>query len=217
MPGLDPAEIGAARAHLAGVDEALARAHAATPDFAWRNWQAGYAGLLRVIVGQQVSTASAAAIWARLQAGLGDSMTAQDVLRQDVAGLRAFGLSLPKAKYALAIAAAERDQAIVFDDLPGLDDEAALAALTRLTGVGRWTAEVYLSFCEGRPDLFPAADIALQEGLRLAEQSSRRLDAVALQARAEAWRPHRGVAAHLLWAYYGGVRRGEIDPHAPCG
>jgi DNA-3-methyladenine glycosylase II len=217
MAGLESAEIGAARLHLAGLDQALARAHAATPPFVWRNWEAGYAGLLRVIVGQQVSTASAAAIWARLQAGLAGQPSAEGVLGLDIEALRAFGLSLPKARYALAIAAAEKSGAVVFEHLPHLDDEAALAALTGLAGVGPWTAEVYLTFCEGRTDLFPAADIALQEALRLADGAERRLDAGRLRLRAEAWRPHRGVAAHLLWAYYRAVRRGEIDPGQACG
>jgi DNA-3-methyladenine glycosylase II len=211
MPGLDAAEIKTARAHLASVDAALARADAATPDFPWRNREGGYAGLLKVIVGQQVSTHAANAIWARLEAGL-DGVTAEHALTFDIDGLKGFGLSRPKARYALAMAQAERDGAIDFANLPALGDEAALAALTALTGVGRWTAEVYLTFCEGRLDFFPAADIALQEGLRLAEGGDVRLTTAQLYERAERWRPHRGVAAHLLWAYYGGVKRREIFP-----
>ena len=132
------------------------------------------------------------------------------MLRHDIDGLKAFGLSRPKARYTLAIAEAARDGAIDFDGLLALDDEAALASLTGLIGVGRWTAEVYLTFCDGRLDFFPAGDLALQEGLRMAERAETRLNEKQLYARAEAWRPHRGVAAHLLWAYYGGVKRGEI-------
>jgi DNA-3-methyladenine glycosylase II len=211
MTGLHAAEIKAARACLAGLDEALARAEAATPDFSWRIRDGGYAGLLRILVNQQVSNTSAAAIWARVHAGLGQ-VTAASALRFDVDGLKRFGLSRPKARYALAIASAERDGAIDFDRLGGLDDETAVAALCSLTGVGRWTAEVYLSFCEGRLDFFPAGDVALQEALRLADRAEQRLTEKQLYRRAEGWRPNRGVAAHLLWAYYGGVRRGEIDP-----
>ncbi len=211
MTGLDAAEIKAARAHLARLDEALARADAATPDFPWRSRDGGYTGLLRILVNQQVSNASAAAIWARLEAGLGQ-VTAANVLRFDIDGLKGFGLSRPKARYALAIAEAERDSAIDFESLRDLDDETALQALCRLTGVGRWTAEVYLSFCEGRLDFFPAGDVALQEALRLADRADQRLTEKQLYQRAERWRPHRGVAAHLLWAYYGGIKRREIEP-----
>ena len=211
MTGLNAAEIKAARAHLARLDEALARADAATPDFPWRTRQGGYTGLLQILVNQQVSNASAEAIWARLEAGLGQ-VTANNVLRFDIDGLKGFGLSRPKARYALAIAEAERDGAIDFNTLGEFDDEAAMAALCSLIGVGRWTAEVYLSFCEGRLDFFPAGDVALQEALRLADRADRRLTEKQLYQRAERWRPHRGVAAHLLWAYYRGVKRGEIDP-----
>ncbi len=205
----DPSAIKAARAHLAAVDPALARADAATPEFAWRVWDSGYRGLAEIIVGQQVSTLAADAIWARFDKGVG-GVNAGNVLKFDIDGLKGFGLSRPKARYVLAIAEAERDGAIDFHALRTQDDEAALAALTGLVGVGRWTAEVYLMFCEGRLDFFPAADIALQEGLRLADGAEQRLSVKALYARAEAWRPHRGVAAHLLWALYGGVKRGEI-------
>lgn len=211
---LDPAEIRAVRTELAKADPALARADAGTPEFPWRTRRGGYPGLLRIIVGQQVSVASADAMWNRLEAGIG-GVTAEHILSQDLETLRGYGLSRPKARYALAIAEAERDGAIDFNALPALGDEAALAALTGLIGVGRWTAEVYLTFCEGRLDFFPAGDVALQEGLRLADQAETRLSEKALYARAEAWRPHRGVAAHLLWAYYGTVKRGEISVTMP--
>ena len=209
MASPDSAELEAARAHLAALDPSLARAHFATPPFPWRVWEGGYAGLIKIIVGQQVSVAAAAAIWARLVAGVGAVEPAR-ILEFDVGGLKQFGLSAPKARYTLAIAEAQTSGAIDFNALAALDDEAALQALVALKGVGRWTAEVYLMFCEGRLDFFPAADIALQEGLRLADQAQARLETKPLYARAEAWKPHRGVAAHLLWAYYGGVKRGEI-------
>jgi len=214
VSGLTPEQIKAVRLHLAAVDPALGRAHVATPEFQWRHWEGGYRGLLNIIVGQQVSKASADAIWARLEAGLG-GVGVGSVLRHDIDGLKSFGLSRPKARYALAIAEAARDCVIDFDALRTMDDEAAMAALTALIGVGRWTAEVYLSFCEGRLDFFPAGDVALQEGLRVADLADERLSEKALYARAEAWRPHRGVAAHLLWAYYSAVKRGEIASEAP--
>jgi DNA-3-methyladenine glycosylase II len=84
-----------------------------------------------------------------------------------------------------------------------MPDEEAVAALTSIKGVGRWTAETYLMFCHGRLDVFPVADVALQEALRVAEGAQARLGQAELAERALAWRPYRSVAAHLLWAYYG--------------
>jgi DNA-3-methyladenine glycosylase II len=202
-------QINAARMALAGLDPALAAAHAATPRFEWRLRPSGYAGLMKMVVEQQVSVAAAAAIWRRFDEGLG-GVTAEAVLARDEAALKLYGLSAPKARYARAIAEAHIGGHVNLDRLGDLDDAAAVAALVAIKGVGRWTAETYLMFCEGRLDLFPAGDVALQEGLRLADGAATRLLEKALYQRAEAWRPYRGVAAHLLWAYYGGVKRGEI-------
>jgi DNA-3-methyladenine glycosylase II len=199
----------AARLRLAACDPALAVAHAAVPPFAWRARPGGFAGLLQMIVSQQVSTASANAIWGRLEAGL-DAVTPQAVLSAAEADLRKYGLSGQKARYVRAIAEAQDGGAIDFSHLRDLDADAAVATLTAIRGVGLWTAELYLLFCEGRTDVFPAGDLALQEGLRMAEGGAVRLDEKGLYARAETWRPDRGVAAHLLWAYYSGVKRGEI-------
>lgn len=201
----------AARLALAALDPALARAHAAAPAFEWRVKAGGFAGLAGLVIEQQVSTASAAAIWKRLQTGLGE-VTAQTVLAHDIEALRALGLSGQKARYVTILAEAQLSGALDFERLRAMDDDAAVQALTSLKGIGRWTAEAYLMGCEGRTDLFPAGDLALQEGLRLAEGAEQRLNEKALYARAEAWRPYRGVAAHLLWSYYTGVKRGVIGP-----
>ncbi|HTK34627.1 MAG TPA: DNA-3-methyladenine glycosylase 2 family protein [Caulobacteraceae bacterium] len=198
-----------ARAALAAVDPALAAADAAAPPFAWRAQAKGYAGLSRMILSQQLSTASANAIWGRFEAGLGQ-VTPQAVLAADEAVLRSFGLSSQKVRYVRAIAEAHLSGAPDFDTLPDLADEAAIAALTAIKGVGRWTAELYLLFAEVRLDAFPAGDLALQEGLRLAEGAPKRLNEKQLYARAEVWRPYRGVAAHLLWAYYSQAKRGAL-------
>ena len=183
------------------------------PRFDWRARPGGFAGLVQLIAEQQVSVASAAAIWARVAAGLGE-VTAERVLAYDEAGLRAFGLSTPKARYTLGIAAAHAGQTVDLEALAGLDDEAAIAALVSLKGVGRWTAEVYLLFCEGRLDAFPAGDLALQEAVRVLEGADDRLNEKALYARAEVWKPYRGVATHLLWDYYLGRRAGTIAEEA---
>jgi len=200
-------ELAEIRAALTAADPALRRAQAEAPALSWRVRPRGFEGLVWMIVGQQVSTASAAAIWARLQDGLGQ-VTPATVLNCDIEGLRGLGLSLPKARYAVALAQSDFAER----DLVGLDDAEALQALMALKGVGRWTAEVYLMFCEGRRDLFPSGDVALQEAVRWVDQTPTRPDAAQTAARAEAWGPHRSTAAHLLWAWYGAVRRGAI-PH----
>jgi DNA-3-methyladenine glycosylase II len=187
-----------------------------TPVFVWRTSLGGFAGLVRVIAGQQVSIAAAAAIWARLEAGLG-AVTPETVLATDVQGLRAFGLSAPKARYVRAIAEALLSGATDLASLHALEDAAAAGVLCGLTGVGRWTADIYLMFCEGRRDVFPAGDLALQEGLRMAEGWPSRPSQHELLARAELWRPHRGVAAHLIWAYYGAMRSRQAAPLSSVG
>ncbi len=204
-------EIDAARTALAALDPALAVAHAATPLWAWRSRPGGFAGLVKMVVEQQVSVAAANAIWTRFEAGLGE-VTPEAVLARDVDNLKLYGLSAPKARYAHAIAEAHIAGRVNFDRLCDLDDEAATAALVCIKGVGRWTAETYLMFTEGLFDMFPAGDVALQEALRVADGAPTRLTQKDLYARAEGWRPYRGVAAHLLWAYYGGIKRGEIAP-----
>lgn len=198
-------EICEARQALALADPALRAADALTPAFCWRRRDPGFAGLLRLLTEQQISVAAAAAIWGRCQNAL-ESVTPQAVLGQSDAAFREFGFSAVKRDQARALAAAVIAGRIDFDDLERRDDETALTTLQSLEGVGRWTAEVYLMLCEGRRDLFPAKDVALQEALRLAEGGALRPSAPMLAARAAAWRPFRGTAAHLLWAFYVGVK-----------
>ncbi len=205
----DGKDIDGARSALAAIDPALAVANAATPPIEWRTRLGGFSGLVKMVVEQQVSVAAAAAIWRRLEEGLG-GVTPDAILARDEAALKLFGLSGPKARYAQAIAEAQLSGQVDLQRLGALDDDAAVAALTAIKGVGRWTAETYLMFCEGRFDMFPAGDVALQEALRMAEGSATRLSEKALYVRAQEWRPYRGVAAHLLWAYYGAIKRGEI-------
>lgn len=205
-----PQSIAAAREALAAADPALARAHALTPAFEWRLRPGGYEGLFRMIVEQQVSVAAAASIWRRTVEGLGGVVTPDAVLARDIDTLRTFGLSGQKAKYGQEIARAQAEGRIDFDHLERLDDVEAIARLTAIKGVGKWTAETFLMFCEGRLDVFPGGDVALQEAMRWADRATLRPTEKQAYARAEVWRPHRGVAAHLLWGWYGGVKRGEI-------
>ncbi len=162
----------------------------------------GLAGLAWIVVSQQVSTASAQAIHARLAAGFPD-FTAAALLAADDAALRACGLSGPKMRTLRAIAAAIEAGALDFDALAGMDADAARLALTAIHGVGPWTADIYLLFCLGHPDAWPVGDLALQEAARMALRLRKRPDARRLAAIGERWRPARGVAARLLWAWYG--------------
>ncbi|WP_425986312.1 DNA-3-methyladenine glycosylase family protein [Brevundimonas sp. TWP1-2-1b1] len=204
-----PQDIAAAREALVAADPAMARVHAQTPAFEWRLRVGGFEGLFRMIVEQQVSVASAASVWARLREGMG-GITPELLLAHDLDQLRGMGLSRQKATYGQGIARAQLAGEIDLEHLASLDDEAAIAALTALKGVGLWTAEAYLLMCEGRLDVFPGGDVALQEAIRWADGAEVRPDQKAAYARAEVWRPYRAVATHLLWAWYTGVKRGEI-------
>jgi DNA-3-methyladenine glycosylase II len=205
----DPDALAAARAALARADPARERAHGTTPVFEWRLRPGGFEGLFRMIVEQQVSVAAAASIWRRVVEGLGE-ITPEAVLARDIDTLRGYGLSGQKAKYGQEIARAQADGRIDLEHMQTLGDDEAVVALTAIKGVGKWTAETYLMFCEGRMDVFPGGDVALQEAMRWADGAEDRPNEKAAYLRAEIWRPHRGVAAHLLWAWYGGVKRGEI-------
>lgn len=209
-----PQDIAAAREALVAADPAMARVHAQTPPFEWRLRVGGFEGLFRMIVEQQVSVASAASVWARLREGMG-GITPELLLAHDLDQLRGMGLSRQKATYGQGIARAQLAGEIDLEHLASLDDEAAIAALTALKGVGLWTAEAYLLMCEGRLDVFPGGDVALQEAIRWADGAEVRPDQKAAYARAEVWRPYRAVATHLLWAWYTGVKRGEIVLEAP--
>lgn len=161
----------------------------------------GYETLLRTIVGQQVSVKAAAAVWARLEALLGQGCAPDQLLASDFDALRACGLSRQKQGYARSLAELVVTGALDLHNLPQ-DDEDAIAALVAVKGVGRWSAEIYLLFAEGRPDMWPAGDLAVQievgriVGLpdRPSEKRTREL--------AEAWRPHRGAAAIMAWHHY---------------
>jgi DNA-3-methyladenine glycosylase II len=131
-------------------------------------------------------------------------------LATDIEVLRSFGLSIQKATYGHEIARAQVEGRIDFDHLERLSDEEAIARLVAIKGVGKWTAETFLMFCEGRQDIFPGGDIALQEAIRWADGAPLRPTEKQAWARAEIWSPHRSVAAHLLWGWYGAVKRGEL-------
>lgn len=161
----------------------------------------GYATLLRTIIGQQVSFRAADAMWAKFEAIAGDPNDPKKMLALSPEQLRAAGFSRQKAAYGVGLAEAAAAGRIDFDALPA-DDEEAILALTALKGIGRWSAEVYLLFSEGRADVFPAGDLAVQlEAGRLFGLPDRPSEK-ATRALAEAWRPWRGVMASFLWHRY---------------
>ena len=156
----------------------------------------GFAELLSAIVSQQVSVASANAIWGRMvAAGLDQAAAIQVASDED---LRAAGLSRQKMRYARALAEAEID----FDALRHAPDDEVIATLTQVSGIGTWTAEIYAMFSLGRADVFAHGDLALQEGARLLLGLADRPTPAKMRKIAEAWSPWRSVAARVLWAYY---------------
>ena len=161
----------------------------------------GYQTLLRAIVGQQVSVAAASSMWAKLEAELGPDIPAADLLARDFDTLRACGLSRQKQGYARSLCELVDAGSIDLDALPA-DDEEAIAELTQIKGIGRWTAEVYLLFAEGRPDIWPAGDLAVQAGIGKILGLEERPSEKATRALAEHWRPHRGAVAILTWHSY---------------
>ncbi len=156
---------------------------------------------MQIMVSQQVSTASAEAIWRRVEARFG-TPTPGAVLSCAEEELRALGLSRPKARYARAFAEHAVDGRLNLAALARMDDEAAIAQLLGVPGIGRWTAEIYLLFCLGRPDVLPAQDLALQTAFARLAGLSARPRPEEFAAEGASWAPWRGVAARLLWAYY---------------
>jgi DNA-3-methyladenine glycosylase II len=174
----------------------------------------GFAGLAAIIVSQQLSTASAAAIWGRLAAAF-DPPDAASLLRARPARLARLGLSAPKIRTLKAIARAVARDGLVLESLADLPADDAHAALTALHGVGPWTADIYLLACLGHADAWPAGDLALQEAARLAFTLPARPTAKEMHALAEPWRPWRAVAARILWTYYRAVKGREGAPVTP--
>src|SRR3954453_8774009 len=170
--------------------------------------EGGYAGLCSIVCGQQVSTAFAAAIRARLFAAF-EPFHHDTVRLARGDKLARLGLSKPKIKSIKEIGKAIAKGHIDLDAVAAMEADRAHAALTALHGIGPWTADIYLLFCLGNADAWPAGDLAVQEAVKLALNLKMRPDAKQMIRLAEQWRPWRGVAAHLFWAYYHVVKRRE--------
>ena len=199
--GLSADAIKAGLDHVAALEpligEAIVRAGYPEP----RLRSTGYVTLLRTIVGQQVSVAAAASVWNKLAALLGDDIPPEALLAADFDSLRACGFSRQKQGYARSLCELVVSGELKLDALPA-DDEEAIAELTRIKGIGRWSAEIYLLFAEGRPDIWPAGDLAVQAGLAKLLGLETRPDEKTTRALAEPWRPHRGAAAIFTWHVY---------------
>lgn len=195
------ADIQEGLAYLRRRDKRLAPAIDAAGPIPLRRHAPGFSGLCGIIVSQQLSVASANAIWAKTTAGLGDVAPAE-ILAADDPKLRLCGLSGPKIKTLRAIAEAAHSGALPIDLLHQMPVDEAVEALTAVKGIGPWTAEIYMMFYVGHADVFAPGDLALQESAKLALGLKKRPSSKEMAAISERWSPWRAVAARLLWAYY---------------
>jgi DNA-3-methyladenine glycosylase II len=205
------ADLDLALASLAKADPRFAQALSIAGRPPLRRRADGFAGLASIVVSQQLSIASAKAIWERLNAAF-EPFDHAAVLRARPAKLARAGLSAAKIRTLKAVAKAiDRGEL----DLPGLVQrpaDEAHAILTALHGIGPWTADIYLLFCLGHADAWPAGDLALQEATRLLLALDARPSAKEMGPLAEAWRPWRGAAACMLWNYYRAAKQRDVQP-----
>lgn len=186
---------------LAERDRDIAAAYAACGLPPVRSAPKGFAGLIHTIVGQQVSAAAARAILTRLEAAV-RPMTPQALLKLDDEALRRVGLSRPKVRYCRSLAEDLASGRLDLAEVHALDDAAAIARITRVKGLGRWSAECYLLFALERPDVWPADDLAVQAAVQRLKGLEARPTAKVMDRLAEPWRPYRSAAARFLWHYY---------------
>jgi DNA-3-methyladenine glycosylase II len=183
------------------LDPDFARIEAAAGPLPWRTRAGGFPGLLQGIVGQQISNGAAAAIWRRL-AAIPGALQPGGLQGLTDDELRGAGLSRPKVLHARALAAAFLDGRLDEAGLAAMADEDAIAALSAVRGMGRWTAEVYLLFALGREDVFPSGDLALAASVADLKGMPARPNPAVLRSLAAAWAPHRAIAARLLWHHW---------------
>lgn len=201
FPAELPSWFAEAASALAARDSAFAECLAADRRLVVEARPIGFAGLLRIILEQQVSTAAADTLWRRLRARL-DPVAPEGFLTLDDLDLRACGLSRQKIGYGRHLAAAILAGDLDLDAVHRLDDDAAVAALTRLKGIGRWSAEVYLLLALERPDIWPCDDLGVILGVQRLKRLDRRPSRAELLGLAEPWRPYRSTATRLIWHHY---------------
>ena len=206
-PSTIPAKLDSAEAlalhlkALLSLDRRLRAVAKTAGPFEIRRHDPGFAGLAKVICGQQLSVASASAIWARFER-LDGALHPEQYLRLGEADVRATGFSNGKYLTVRAVAEAVAEGRLDFATLDLLPADEAMAALTAIKGIGPWTAELYLLFCASHPDIFPSGDLALQKAVAHALKLDARPVGKALDAISVAWAPHRAAAALLFWRYY---------------
>jgi DNA-3-methyladenine glycosylase II len=199
--GLSANQLDIAMTALCAIEPAFAVAVGNAGHPAPRISERGFATLLRTIVGQQVSVASAAAVWTKLDLVVGGAGDPTKIAAASDETLRSAGLSRQKLGYARSLADEVTSGRLDLENLPE-DDEEAIAALVRVKGIGRWSAEIYLLFAEGRTDIWPAGDLAIQIEIgRILGHETRPSEKLTREV-AEAWRPHRGAAAIFAWHHY---------------
>jgi len=204
------ADIAAAAAALAGIDPAFVPVIAKAGAIPLRHRPPGYEGLAHIIVSQMVSRASADAIWGRLEALTG-AVTAGNILARSTEDLRSAGLSSAKESTLRGLAQACA-RGLDLETVASLPAREAIATLTDVKGIGPWSAEVFLLFCAGHPDIFPSGDVALQSAAGSAFGLSPRPGDKALRAMAMRWEPCRSIAARVLWAYYAVQHKRDAIP-----
>jgi DNA-3-methyladenine glycosylase II len=177
-----------------------------------RGLEPGFATLIHIIVDQQVSTAAGAAIWAKLKKAAGGKVTPRSVLALGEKGLRANGMSGPKTRYALGLAEAAAAKKLNFRALERAGDDEVRATLTEFKGIGKWTADIYLLFGMGRPDVWPVGDLAIQHAVRMLHELDDKPEQDVCEALGAPWRPYRSSAAIFLWHYFAHMRRMAARP-----
>jgi len=186
---------------LLALDSDLAPLASATGELPLRLHEPGFAGLVRIILGQQVSQASATAVYNRLVSEI-SPLTPENFMARGLDAWVRVGLTRPRQRTIEQVCAAILDGRLALQSLPGLQAKDAIAILTSVKGIGPWSAEVYLMFCEGHADIFPAGDLALKEAVRMWLGLEARPDEAHMRDIASRWKPLRSVAARLFWAYY---------------
>ena len=204
IAAMTPEEIETALGEIAQADQAVANALEEVGYPAPRNRPTGFGTLVDIIVGQQVAVAAGASIRAKLAATV-QPMAPEIFLATSIEDLRAAGLSGRKVEYGLELAEAMLAGALSDTLLSSMSDSDAIKEITKIRGLGRWSAEIYLMFALGRRDIWPAEDLAIQEALCRLHQLEERPDRKTSEELVENWRPHRTVGALFLWHYFAGA------------